>query len=586
MAIIPTDRIWTPVYGTNLGVEDGIPGMVGGPAARTLGETADAATYGTGAIDATQHILDKMAATGTDEYCYLPAGTYNCYSRLLWYPSFKTLKGAGPGLTTILLRDEGNNEGIHVGTSMTPVTATVITSQATPGRVTVTSTAGHAIGQLIQFRATGVDYVVAAVQTDPRYGPGEQAVETDPKSFSSMHYITNIIGNDIYFKPDLEWTIPGTPEAVVFNTGLVHRFGIEDLTLDCDGLVGYPILFEGTVSCWVKNVEIKESDGYGISVIYSIFTEIRKVYLHSYDPPVGGSGSNSEGITLNNDVSWALIEDNIIYEGGYPGVCLGNGFTAGSISGCVVGYNFSSGAWYNDDPFAHGMACHGGHCAFIIFEGNITDGFAGDSYYGSMSHMTYHRNWGLAKHPNMDQGTPFAFNINRWSNYVNLTGNVVGDSTFNPATQGGIWLGYPSFGNGTSTSGNDWGPQTPPTYRLQFANGDILDRDLNVEATVLEHGNWEYSGGGSGAQSWDAGIADHDLPASYYTTKAEMEDRGVVWGSLTFPPINPASPPGAYNNTTLSILPAGYRFVNDAEPPVNSGTITVSTLTVGTLTIL
>jgi hypothetical protein len=564
MAIIPADRIFTAVVGTNVGVEGGIPDD------RTLGETADAGTYGDGVTDATAHIESKMSATGSGEYCYLPAGTYKCNTRLLWYPSFKTLRGDGTGVTTILLNDSGNNEGIHVGTSMTPTVSTVITAGATSGStsITVTSTTGHVTGQLVQIRATGVDYVVAAFNTDPTHGPGEQAVATDPKSFSSMHHITNIVGNVLTINPALGWDVQGTPEAVVFDSGLVWGFGIEDLTLDCNGIIGYPIFFEGTVNCWVKNVEIKNGKSYGIVVSYSIFTEIRRVFLHELGHPVGG-GPSTEGITLNNDVSWALIEDNIIYEGGYPGICLGNGFTAGSISGCVVGYNFSSGAWYNDDPFAHGISAnHGGHNSYCIIEGNITDGFCGDSFYGSMSHITFHRNWGLALHPNADQGTAFAFNLCRWSNYVNMTGNVVGDSTFNNATQGDIWLGYPNFGNGTNSTGT-WGPDTPPTYRLQDDDGEVsLNRDLNVEATLLKHGNYIYTSGGSGAQQWDGGIADHDLPVSLYTTKAAMEARGVVFPVTTvLPIIEPSTPLGAYNNTTLSVLPAGYRFVNGEDPP-------------------
>jgi hypothetical protein len=555
MAIIPADRITTWAVGTNLGVEGGIPSN------RTEGEIADAATYGDGVTDATDHILAKMAATGADEYCYLPAGTYRCVDRLLFSPSSKTLRGAGPGLT--ILQFVNGDDGLYVGPSEwpRPDTAVAITAGATVGsdRITLTSTTGFSAGQLVRIQNTGLDYVVLAHDSYP------DAVQYDPKRLSFMHIITAVDGSDLVIKPDLAHNFTGA-EAVKYAQGPVNRFGIEDLTIDANG-TGDPVFMQQTTNCWIKNVEIKNSPHYGLRLLNSVFFEVRKLHLHQRS---GEFGTSTEGIMFNNDVSWSLIEDCVINDGGFPGICFGNGGSSGCVSGCVVGYVLSTDAFYpgSPRPFCPAISLnHGPHNSFNLVEGCIMDALLVDGYNGSASHNTVHRCWVSVLHPNSGSQNGVGFTLARWSTYHNITGNIIGDTTFNGATQVGIRLGYPQFANGTYTSGNTWGPQTPPTYRLQYTNGSIDDLDANVEETLIRHGNYEYTGA-SGSQVWDGGIADHDLPQSLYTTKADLIARGVAFTTFDFPPIDPANPPGAYNDSAVeSLTPAGYRYVNGEDPP-------------------
>jgi hypothetical protein len=556
MAIIPADRIWTPVYGTNLGVKGKLQDI--GPA-RTLGETIDAATYGTGLVDATAHFEAKMAATDANEYCYVPAGTY-LVNRLLWYPSEKTLRGAGEGLT-ILKATQGGDAVIQTGTSdyPRPTTSVAITGGLKgDATLTVANTATFTQYRFVRVQNTGVNYVVHASSGDP------SGVANDPKRFGSLHYITAINSSTVLaIDPPLVADLFPNAEAVAYSIAPTVRFGVEDMTIDCNNIASAAVQFEGTHSCWVKNVEVKNSNGRGIYVMTSVFPEVRKVNQHSL---YKRNGVSTEGIVFINDVSWGLIEDCRVRDGGLPGICLGDG--TGPVSGTVIGYCFSVEAFYpgSPPPANAGISLnHGPHNSFCLAEGCITDGIMSDGFWGSASHNTIHRCWGTARHSSTINR--FAFLMARWQTYFNITGNIMATPEINVATEGVRWYGYPDFGNGTTTSGgvNDpWGPQTPPTYRAQ--GDDVGGRDLNVEETMIEHGNFIYTGA-SGSQQWDSGIADHDLPASYYTTKAELVERGVVFGSLPWPTIDPANPPGNYTETTRSILPAGYRDVNDDDPP-------------------
>ena len=54
-------------------------------------------------------------------------------------------------------------------------------------------------------------------------------------------------------------------------------------------------------------------------------------------------------------------------------------------------------------------------------------------------------------------------------------------------------------------------------------------RDLNVKATLLRHGNWDSL---NNAVIWDANIPDHTIPNSLYLTGKPSR-----WGDLPWPPI-------------------------------------------------
>jgi hypothetical protein len=115
-----------------------------------------------------------------------------------------------------------------------------------------------------------------------------------------------------------------------------------------------------------------------------------------------------------------------------------------------------------------------------------------------------------------------------------------------------------------------WGPTTPPDYTLQSINqpgGDshgtggnsLQELDLNVKNTMIRHGNYDYL---NHAIAWDPAIADQTIPNSYFRSV-----KPSFFGTLAWPPFDPASPPGAITNANISRIPAGYRYINGFDPP-------------------
>jgi hypothetical protein len=200
-----------------------------------------------------------------------------------------------------------------------------------------------------------------------------------------------------------------------------------------------------------------------------------------------------------------------------------------------------------------------------------------DGYFGSTSHIVVARNWITATHPTANTNL-ISVNIGRWNNYFSLVGNVLGTSAFSGS---GLFqpevsfsystpviykLGFPNMGNnGFSLT---WGPATPPDYTLQSVNqaggNSLQELDLNVKNTMIRHGNYDYK---NNTVSWDAAISDYTIPASYFRTV-----KPAWFGNLAWPPFDPASPPGAFNNANLSKIPAGYRYVNGIDPPGSPAT--------------
>src|SRR6185437_11393668 len=87
----------------------------------------------------------------------------------------------------------------------------------------------------------------------------------------------------------------------------------------------------------------------------------------------------------------------------------------------------------------------------------------------------------------------------------------------------------------------------------------LQEFDLNVNNTMIKQGNYDYL---TNSIVWDPNISDHSIPNSYFRTS-----KPSFFGSLTWPPFDPANPPGAFNDTNISRIPAGYRYVHGIDPP-------------------
>src|SRR5215212_2319465 len=135
--ILPKDRIydWSP--GVNVGVPGGIPTR------SAICATLDAATFGTGAVDASAALLAAINTCPADQVVFIPAGTYRLdapVDRIT--ASNVTIRGAGQG-QTILQANKAGMRMMWLGNGDRPDTGVVITAGATKGSsiVTVADTA-------------------------------------------------------------------------------------------------------------------------------------------------------------------------------------------------------------------------------------------------------------------------------------------------------------------------------------------------------------------------------------------------------------------------------------------------------------
>ena len=557
--MIPADRKtdWTP--GVTVGVPGGIPDRT------TIGATVDAAKYGTGSVDASGAIGAAIDACKPGQVVFIPAGTYRLDSRVYRaYAANVTIRGEGMGKT--ILKANSKAQVLLLGTAdwPRPKAGIAITGGASKGNavLTVADASTITVGKLVRIEQDNAPYVITG--TKPT---------TNTKVMSATFKVTEKAATTVTVAPPLPIDFTLSPVLVQYSISPLSNTGVEDLTIDCNSLSGIGIEFDQSWGCWIKNVEIKNSRSRQMLLVCFVSGEIRHCYTHDC---VGG-GPNHEGIDLYEDASFNLIEDNIAYNGGFPGIILGD--SKGGCAGNVIAYNFS----YNGNVGAGTMAgmdisvSHGPHNMMNLVEGNIAGGMGSDGYFGSTSHITVARNWFTATHPKAAENL-IAVNIGRWNNYFNLVGNILGTSSFSsnglfqPETPLGYEkpiiykLGYPNMGNNGFTK--TWGPTTPPDYTKQSANqprGDpagggksLQERDLNVKNTMIRHGNYDYL---NHAIAWDPAIADHAIPTSYFRTS-----KPAFFGNLAWPPFDPAAPPGAFNDANISRIPAGYRYVHHVDP--------------------
>ena len=407
--IIPANRTmaWDP------GVTVGVPGGI--PKRATIGATVNAATYGTGTVDATAAIVAAIDACPNGQVVYIPEGIYKLESRIYRaYANNITIRGAGPG-KTILKAGAAMSQVLLLGTGdwPRPTAGIAITDGATAGSTTLTvaNSSSITVGKLVRIEQDDLPYVIHV-----------SAPATNNKSLSTTFKVTAKTATTITVTPALPFSYTESPMLIQYANNPLVNTGVEDLTIDCNAQSGIGIEIDQSWACWVKNIEIINSTNRQMFFVCFVSGEVR----HNYTHDVIGGGPNHEGIDFYEDCCFNLIEDNITYNGGFPGIILGD--WKGGCAGNVIAYNFC----YNVNSGSPNTAAmeisvsHGPHNMMNLVEGNIAGGFGSDGYFGSASHNTVARNWFTATHPTSTDNL-IAVNIGRWNNYFNLVGNILGN---------------------------------------------------------------------------------------------------------------------------------------------------------------
>lgn len=553
---IPTNRIcdWQP--GVNVGVPGGIP-------IRTITNANLVTDYGadpTGKTSISTLFFNAVNNCGSGQVSYIPAGTY-ALSNLINFniQNFKTIRGAGMGKTILKLYSvSGNNGALQIGGSQFPKPhATIlVTSGAVKGstNLVVSDTSTVVVGKMIRVEQIDPDYVFANGNN------GNQ--ETNNMGF--MRMVISKDSTNIQIFPDLPCDLTNAPMIAVYGSFITQGVGFEDLTVDLTGasVVGSAIYFDTTYGCWLKNVEILHSNFKNAWFHWGLNNEVRGCYFHD----VLASGPNHEGMDFYEHEDNNLVEDNVCYNGGFPQIIFGD--WKGGCSCNVCAFNYVDGTDSGSGVAGGSISVnHGPHNCFNLFEGNVTQMFQSDGYYGSASDNTAFRNWFTGVYTNgIATNWPIAVNLDRWSYRFNLYGNVLGSPGYqtllaptNNHYTGAIkvvWrIGWPNMGNSDFTDNTT----NPPS-------SDPIAYDRNVSDTLLATNNFDYKTGtisNAYAGTLPASLIYNSTPAWWPPGKR-------------FPPIDTAASPMIVN------IPAQDRFLGIVTtPPSYFGTMRVGNATIG-----
>jgi hypothetical protein len=548
--IIPANRVIN--WQGSAGVRGDIP-------TRTVFADVTHAPYnvvGNGVSDAYPGIQGAINSCPAGKTVYIPAGTYYI-SAALKIKSGITVRGAGMGLTTIIGSSNVNmvmmnTIGMDDGyTASTPRNLT--TDGLTKGSTNITTSGAHGW--------VAGDYIMIDQLKNPLGNPpidnagvsgtatwlgreaGKRCIGQWVKIVTVPTPTTATIDPPLYFPYDINF-IPQGYKVI----GATVSAGLEDITFD-NQFQGVRDIMEMdfSVNCWCLRVELRGSKRRALWMYGGLWNTIRGCKIHDGVPldPQPGSSYGSDrayGVFLGPGPSACLIEDNIFYT-------LSNCIAyEGAASGNVVAYNYMTDVLWTDNNSARMTVLgHGAHPMMNLIEGNWLEGrFGADSYWGTSSHFTVFRN------RIQQQGPPhvsqqWTIDIERRNWYNNIVGNILGT----PAWENTYELNKITYPY-------DNGPRA--IYRLgyQAVESSFNNGDPSVTATIYRHGNWDSF---SNTQRWESSNSDRVVPNSLY-----LSSKPAWFGSLTWPPFNPASPDLADPTS----IPAGYRFIQGIAPPLRA----------------
>jgi hypothetical protein len=500
-----------------------------------------------GSLNDYTNILASVNRCPEFQYVKLGVGTFNGNGTTLNFGRNHNKALIGSGVTTILYGPIASEEmGVNA-------TAESLASGYTKGSTTLVfsgaPSANIFVGNIMEIRASDDTNFIYASS-----GPAE--------NMATQHRILSVSGTTVTFRPPLVWDYTGlSPKAhgmtaSAFGVGLTN-FGVENLTLLVTNGT-YQANFQGSSDCWLKNVVLTNAQDICLFMYYTANMEVRRCRFDK----VADWPSQADGQQIVSDSSsFYLIEDNIFTKG----VC---GFLGKYRNGGgVIAYNYFTNMNFLDltrQSQGHLTTTHGAGNMMGLVEGNVVASIMSDGYHGSDAFFTYMRNW---VHGLDDQSSNRrCFDLARGARTNNLVGNIVGDASWTNAvgfayqpliesvsyaeTQVIYRFGWPNSG------GNTWTEDGSVPWLDDYPW--LTYPDQVVTNSIILHGNYDYA---THTQIWDGGIADHDIPDSYFRSSEPqyfVDSPTSVW-----PPFDPEHPELA---SPLNI-PAGARYYGVEDEP-------------------
>ena len=183
----------------------------------------------------------------------------------------------------------------------------------------------------------------------------------------------------------------GNNSGIGSPIAMLQQAGVENISLLRAPEGGLEM--ELCVNCWVKNTEVGDWYGGGISMSYSARSELNTVYVHHCWDSVNNGGEYP--LSLDSASTEMLITNSITNFAGKGMVARAGG------AGSVVSYNYIDDTMYDAESgigdYWLDMGINASHYSgphHVLFEGNWGDNLDNDNTHGNSMYITFFRNLG------------------------------------------------------------------------------------------------------------------------------------------------------------------------------------------------
>ena len=287
---------------------------------------------------------------------------------------------------------------------------------------------------------------------------------------------------------------------------MLQQAGVENISLLRAPEGGLEM--ELCVNCWVKNTEVGDWYGGGISMAYSARSELNTVYVHHCWDSVNNGGEYP--LALDSASTEMLITNSITNFAGKGMVARAGG------AGSVISYNYIDDTMYDAESgigdYWVDMGINASHYSgphHVLFEGNWGDDLDNDNTHGNSMYMTFFRNVGSGlRTPFTDPSVNGLVDDATGKGYYCPSGlSSCVNNPPGPLRAAGpmgynYWFAY--LGNvlgtsGESTAANGWtysGDFTAPRIFMLGWDGGNGGQDPNLDGKtgsyILINGNYDY----------------------------------------------------------------------------------------------
>ncbi len=574
--ILPANR--TPGGHGNWNNIAGVPGGI--PAVTNIYTTISA-----GASEST--IQSAINSCPSNQVVLLSPGTYSLSSTLTIGNNGVVLRGTIINGTNASILSGSANPLIYLGNQnwysawdnqsadSTHVNWTGNFTQGTTN-ITVSSTSGLDVGELVYIDIKNDTNVFTTGHCSSQLSGSYTSVANNnvgqDRWQNQLNHVIAINGTTLTFSEPVYMPNYG----IGYTNGLVPQIwwcngnvqptvvsGVENLNVVQKGTGDTIAYMYGCYACWLKNVGLISGAGpqNNMTYLYTWFDcrcEVRHCTFQG-PLPAGSNYDNDDYAGYLQAACGLLFTDNITDN---AGVVFQNGG-----EGNVFSYNYFYSCRAGAFPYLEGLyLVHGGNPAMTLVEGNIAPKLEGDNCWGGSEYNTIFRNYfrGLDP-PNAAQYDFETIEIQGEMRNDSVIGNVLGTPSLGYGAYEDSGSSYVCHDLNEGGSGRIYwlgevftGTLSPCSESFDATTYNTLIRAVNYDALTSTN---------SGIVGY--GYTPSSLPASLYLTSAPTN-----FGILSWPPVDPNNP--AYSSSITNI-PAGYRFVYGVDPPAVAGGVTAST---------